>query len=198
VDTVNDVSDESPPIPEQPPTQKDLPELIWLRAFDEKDKYNYSKFEIESVELRALLHIELAHDPRFHSPSESIKNSITFTSPFEPLVHNWTRLEQLANAGNDSDAWASLKRRIAEISPRTDKEVETSHHSQHTSALVILADEEKRKNALTDYLWTIFPPGELVYSTVFMRKDQIFVVKESEADIVKESDSGRERDIKRV
>lgn len=227
VETMEDVSDNSPPMPEQPRKQNDLPDLIWLRAFDDKHKYTHSEVEVESFELRNLLHIELAHDPRFHSPSDSLKNSITLTSPFEPLVHNWERLDSLANAGYDSDAWKSLQRRISEIDPRNDKEVE---HSPHTSALVVLADEKNTKKAFADlaallnqvrttpelkayflamevqrqsqsiqfeHLWTIFPPGELVYSTVFMKKDQIFIVKECTAKIIPESDSGREKDTKR-
>jgi hypothetical protein len=224
---VEDVSDKSTPLPDQIQTRRDARELIWLRAFDKKNTYQYSQVKIESVELHALLQIELAHDPRFHSPSDSIKNSITLTSPFKPLVHNWARLNELANAENDGSAWASLTRRISEISPRTDK----VQPAQHTSALVILADEEKGRKALADlaallqqvrmipelkayfpaleaqrqghsiqfeFLWTIFPPGELVYSTVFMKMHQVFIVKEFESDIVTERDSGKERDAKKV
>lgn len=198
-----------------------MPDLTWLRAFDDTHKYEHSEVEIGSFELRNLLHVELAHDPRFHSPSDSLKNSITLTSPFEPLVHNWERLEALAITPDDSAARKSLQRRI-------DRGV--VENSRHESALVVLADEEKRKKAFADlaallhqvrttpelkpyfpamevqrqsqsiqfdYLWTIFRPGELVYSTVFMRKDQIFIVKECEAHFIKQSDSGKERDAKK-
>jgi hypothetical protein len=195
-----------------------LPDLTWLRVFDVINKYDHSEVEIESFELRNLLHVELAHDPRFHSQPDSLKNSITLTSPFEPLVHNWERLEALAITADDSAARKNLQRRI-------DRGV--AENSRNDSALVVLADEEKRKKAFADlgallnqvrttpelkpyfpvqrqrisvqfdYLWTIFPPGELVYSAVFNRKDQIFIVKECVAHFTKQSDSGKERDVKR-
>lgn len=222
-----DVSDKSPPVLEKPHSKKDSPGLIWIRAFDERHKYHYSEVEIESIELRALLNIELAHDPRFHSPSESIENSVTLTSRFEPLIHNWARLEELANADMDSKAWKSFEDRLTELRPYTTE----AEPSQHISAILLLGDEDKRKKAFTDlaallqqvrttpelaayfqtteaqrqsnsiqfdYLWTIFPPGELVYSTLFMKMDQIFLVKECGSEILHESDSGKERDSKRV
>jgi hypothetical protein len=49
-----------------------------------------------------------------------------------------------------------------------------------------------------EFLWTIFLPGELVYSTVFMKMDQIFIVKECKSRILNQSDSGKERDAKKV
>lgn len=227
VETVTDVSDKEPPQPKQPQKPKALSELTWLRAFNEQHKYNYSKVDIKSEELRALLQIELAHDPRFHFPSGGIKDSITLTSPFEPIIHNWTRLEALANPNDETNAWKHLETRITEISPRTDK----VEHTQDTSALVVLANNEKATKAQADlatllaqvrltpelkayfpgleaqrksqsiqfdHLWTIFPPGVLVYSTVFMKKHQIFIVKESGSEITSASDSGKERDLKRV
>ena len=225
VETVADVSDQSQPTLEKPQKKKDLCELIWLRVYDDKGKYDHSEVEIQSVELRALLHIELAHDPRFHTPSEG-RDSITLNSPFEPLIHKWERLEDIADPDNESATCKKFQDRISEIRPSTKVEP-----SGHTPALLLLAVEEKAKKALSDlalllqqvrttpelkayfpaldaqrqsdsipfdYLWTIFPPGALVYSTLFMRKGQIFIVKECEAEISTESDSGKDRDTKKV
>ena len=49
-----------------------------------------------------------------------------------------------------------------------------------------------------DCLWTIFPPGELVYSAPFMAKDQMFVVKECSKRISYHSDSGSSRDQRKI
>jgi hypothetical protein len=73
-----------------------------------------------------------------------LRSEILVFNFFEPLVHNWARLERLANATNDGSICAGLKHRISEIGSRTDK-VETT---QPTHALVILADDAKRKKAL--------------------------------------------------
>ncbi|OAG03006.1 P-loop containing nucleoside triphosphate hydrolase protein [Paraphaeosphaeria sporulosa] len=42
-----------------------------------------------------------------------------------------------------------------------------------------------------DNLWTIFPPGELVYATPFMKESQIFIVKECSILPIDMSESGR-------
>ncbi|KAG8407410.1 hypothetical protein J3458_020888 [Metarhizium acridum] len=52
--------------------------------------------------------------------------------------------------------------------------------------------DTKARSFQFDYLWTIFPPGEVVYSTVFLREPQLFIVKGG----YESSDS--ERDKKRV
>jgi hypothetical protein len=199
-----------------------VPELTWVRALDRKHKYEYSEVRVESKELRALLHIQLSHDPGFHFPSGNFDDSITLISPFEPLVHNWVRLAPLALDDEENDAVKNLENRIANINPRTGGVEE----DQHTTALIALANDggatkarkdlatlleqiksltpelkeyfadlslqEKNKSIEFEYLWTIFPPGELVYSTVFMRKDQVFIVKDSRNEKTKQSDSGKD------
>jgi hypothetical protein len=207
---------ESPPA-EQSKAKEDVTGLIWLRARDQDHKYSYSEVRIEREELRALLLVELAHDPDFHW---NIDDTITLTSPFEPLIHNWALLTELASSNEDSDVLKSLKSRIAKIGPRTELIAQDSF----SSALVVLAKndnlakaradlatllaqiphtpelngyfaglemQEKNRSVQFEFLWTIFPPGELVYASVFMKKPQVFIVKEDGGDTTEQSDSGR-------
>jgi hypothetical protein len=207
---------ESPPA-QQSKAAEDSTGLIWLRARNQDHKYSYSEIRIERLELRALLLVELAHDPDFHW---SIDDTITLTSPFEPLVHNWALLTEIASNNEESDVVKSLKSRISKIGPRTDVIVEDST----SSALFVLAKDgslvkaradlatllaqiphtpelngyftglemqEKNRSVQFDYLWTIFPPGELVYASVFMKRPQVFLVKENIGETTEQSDSGR-------
>lgn len=44
--------------------------------------------------------------------------------------------------------------------------------------LVSLEAQTKTRSIQFEYLWTIFPPGEIVYSTVLMDDPQLFIVKQ--------------------
>ena len=225
------MSDKARTAPQQAPKENTSPDLVWRRVYDEKDKYDYSEVHINSIELHSLLHLELAHDPRFHAATQSMKDKLILTSPFECLIHSWARLEKLSQAESGSTVLKefekSLKDRISEVRPRTD--IVTGYSD--SSALVVLTKDDQRQKALVDlsallsqiretpelgqyfptleaqnqgnsvtfdYLWTIFPPGEVVYSEVFMRQPQVFIVKESEADFGQESDSGNSREVKKI
>ncbi|KAF2868194.1 hypothetical protein BDV95DRAFT_580481 [Massariosphaeria phaeospora] len=49
-----------------------------------------------------------------------------------------------------------------------------------------------------EYLWTLFPPGELVYSTVFMKRPQVFIVKDSSSYIERDGDDSRDKEQRKV
>jgi hypothetical protein len=195
---------------------KDSPDLVWIRRFDTNNKYDYSEVQIVSRELQDLFRIEFAFDPRLHFSSEK-KNELTLTSPFEPLLHNWQRLQEFVKNDCDSEVWQGLKKRITAVRA-SDKLGDTTHEVNILKAkddLMALLNQVRTTPDLSTYLtgletakasgtihfnllWTLFPPGELVYSTAFMKQDQIFIVKESPSVIHDKSDSGRDKDRKRV
>ena len=72
--------------------------------------------QVVSKELRHLLRVEFAHDPRLHFSSDH-SNKFTLTSPFEPLLHNWARLEELRKAECDEEAWNPLKEELGKLIP---------------------------------------------------------------------------------
>lgn len=208
---------QAPPVKDAEPPEASY-KLTWYRVLSEKKNYKYSEFNIDGLELQALLRVALSHYPRLHFPSEKARDSITFTSPFKPLIHNWDKLEALSN--NESAEYEDLSTLTQGYGPRTDNEV-----NPLASALVQLAKEgnldkariqlcemlsrirstpelrpyfsvldgQGKGNSIQyEYLWTIFPPGEVVYSVVFMREPQLFIVKDGYDDVdVESSDSGR-------
>ena len=74
-----------------------------LRAFDEKGKYDYSEITIEDQCLRAQILHALAHYPEF-----SHVETVSFISLFEPIIHNWSSLNELADNDQSKPAVAKL------------------------------------------------------------------------------------------
>lgn len=197
----NDVAEIKPPsIKEE--SQPDVG-LIWLREFGRDNKYKCSKVDIRGEELRCLLQVQLAHYPDLHfpDPGNGIVESIDMVSPFEPLLHNWQRLDSVAKWNEESDAVKSLKRKIqdadaAHVTQPYGLLANEDKLQRALGDLTLLMDQVKRSSDMKDYfkeqavheksglvsfkwLWTIFRPGELVYSTVFMDRPQIFIVSRS-------------------
>jgi len=167
--------------------QAPTPQVTWLRHVSEKGRYTSSEFTIHARELRVLLRTVLADCPGLHlAPHSPIK----FESPFVPLIHNWNRLTALAAEDLAADKESP---EIAEFRSRIVKSADFDQAREQLKLLldslrltpelnVYLASLEAQNNERTiqfDQLWTIFPPGEVVYSTVFMDEPQLFVVKES-------------------
>ncbi|KAF2729801.1 P-loop containing nucleoside triphosphate hydrolase protein [Polyplosphaeria fusca] len=173
---------------------------MWTRKFDPKNKYEYSEVQIVSPELHDLFRIELGHDPRLHFSSDNSKNDTTIRSPFEPLIHRWQRFEELVQNECDSEVWVDLKKRMAEQRPSStitfadDDEKESERAIKARADLGALLQQVRTTpevntflNGLEsatgsgavhfEHLWTLFPPGELVYASPFMDLDQVFVVK---------------------
>ena len=77
--------------------------MTLLRSFDEKGKYEYSVITIEDQCLRALLLHALAHYPDI-----SHVETVSFISLFEPIIHNWSLLNELADNDQSKPAVAKL------------------------------------------------------------------------------------------
>jgi hypothetical protein len=214
VETPIEVSEKESAITDQLTVPKDSPELVWTRRFDQSNKYAYSEVQIASKELQEVFRIEFAGDPRLHFSSEK-KNELTLISPFQPLLHNWERMEVLATSDCDSEVWQGLKKQIAgqrALSKSGPPEVNIPKARDDFTALLnqvrITPESSTALSGLVTAkasgtihfkeLWTLFPPGELVYASNFLKRDQVFIVKESPSTIISKSDSGREKDLRKV
>ena len=183
------------------PTKSDLSKaqsnkhaIIVLRTFDEREKYAYSQITIEDDGLRALLMYALAHRPDF-----SHVRTIVFDGSFEPIVHSWNLLNDLASNDKSKPAVAKLHRESMSINS-TDalkllKGTDTIKKAASDLRLLLeqVKDTPRLENYFSeirgiqesasaipfDFLWTIFPPGELVLSRKYMSRPQIFIVKRS-------------------
>ena len=91
-------------------------------------------------------------------------------------------LVPLMPAGSLEKAFADLKLLLDEVrrTPNLDSYFNTAREMQ-----------EKVNTVSFKYLWTIFPPGELVFSRTFMDCPQAFVVKYCEAGYMEEVRSGQ-------
>ena len=165
-----------------------------LRAFDEKEKYAYSHITIVDDGLRALLLHALSHRPGF-----SHVGTVVFVSLFEPIIHNWAALNEIASNDKSKAAVAGLHQEVISADSTSPLAPLKGNNmiEKATSDLKLLLEQVKdtprldsyfseirgmQENAGTipfDYLWTIFPPGELVLSRTYMSQPQVFVVKHS-------------------
>lgn len=171
-----------------------------LRCFRDTGKYAFSMITIEDVCLRALFLFALSHHPWF-----SHSDTISLNGEFEPIVHNWSALNDLADNDESKPAVAelhkALQRRDSFSADQADPLAPLADSDRLNAAMVdlrLLLDEvrsapglepyfsearemqEKSNTILFQHLWTIFPPGELVFSLMaYMGRQQVFIVKES-------------------
>ncbi|ORX96837.1 P-loop containing nucleoside triphosphate hydrolase protein [Clohesyomyces aquaticus] len=135
-------------------------------------------------------------------------------SPFEPLLHNWKRLHTLVTNDCDGEEWQALKPKMAKLRTDTVSAVPGNEDDVIIKAkedLVVLLNQvqsapgmdpflETIKNFGSNrtiqfkHLWTIFPPGELVISNLFMDAPQAFIVQECSSEIHDESDAGTQKE----
>lgn len=183
-----------------------------LRNFGSGDKYEYSVITVEDDGLRALLLHVLAHHPWL-----SHRATVAFVSLYEPLVHNWSLLNAFANndpsnravselhyqlkSSSISSAGASgsllaplsgagkLEKATADLKLLLDEVRKTPKLESYFSGIREM--QEKTNTVTFEYLWTIFPPGELVFSSAFMERPQAFIVKFSDSDYMRDSGSGK-------
>ncbi|KAF2681689.1 hypothetical protein K458DRAFT_391641 [Lentithecium fluviatile CBS 122367] len=172
------------------PRSEDTPDLVWTRRYDFNNKYDNSEVQVLSPELRDLFRLKLGNDPRLHFARLNKAKKIVLVGPFESLLHRWDTLKRLADQSCDSGDWQELKKQVAplgaenatipdepdpELTPlKTKEDLETSLGRVKSAPDVgahLSAMETAHSSGTIHFnqLWTTFPPGELVYSTVFQK-----------------------------
>lgn len=175
-----------------------------LRAFKNDGKYDNSVITIDDDDLRALLLHALGHHPWLSHSTTS--TTLSFYSLFEPIVQNWSVLNALAendtskptvvdihndlkngskaSAGTSGDALAppltasGVEKATADLKLLLEEVRKTPGLESYFNSAREM--QEKTKTVSFEYLWTIFPPGELVFSSAFMDCPQAFIVKLSQ------------------
>lgn len=125
--------------------------------------------------------------------------TVILTSLFELIIHNWSLSNDLAdsNANNaavlclnkslksaDSNSVLAplkgsdkLKQAVSDLRKLIEQVRDTPGLGKYFNGI---SDVPDKANTISfDYLWIIFPPGELVLSRIFMGQLQAFVIKES-------------------
>ncbi|PYI10656.1 P-loop containing nucleoside triphosphate hydrolase protein [Aspergillus sclerotiicarbonarius CBS 121057] len=151
-----------------PPTNKgsepSLPyAFTWRRSFDEAKKYTGSNAIISSSGLENLI--------KSTCRPSSVTSYNSFSDKFDILVWDWEKLEEAASAGDaespNVDA-ADLQLLLERV--RSTSELESYFQKRDQWA--------KNAEIPFEYLWTLFPPGEMVYSHVVFDCPQVFIARE--------------------
>lgn len=221
LEDTRDISEKEFAKVEQSGKSKQGDDIVWTRHFNNENKYDRTEAQVVGTELQDLLKVMLSHDPRLHFSSDGDKNDITLVSPFEPLLHIWPKLEKLTEGETDEPQWTEVRDRFKEMKKATRKgivlsplvEIEDRLRKAKKDLTTLLdhiratqevssyfssgLDASKTSGTIQfEYLWTLFPPGELIISTVFMKQPQIFIVKESLSYITYENERDRDREQK--
>lgn len=141
-----------------------------LRKFIKTDpKNNNSEIEIESLPLWDLLKNLLAAYP-YHIYRG---NPQTLGSPYEAMITNWDRLVK-ASEDTTIDGYVreSLRALLDAISNGSgDPQLDENFKNRAAN---------KEQNLTTfQTLWTLFPPGCLVYGKIFQGQDELFIVEDN-------------------
>lgn len=106
-------------------------------------------------------------------------SAVTLYSPYEHIVFQWDSLLKEADREvekeDDKLARQDLKALLDIISGGKSGDTMLDKYFQNRKTY----SENKEKTVQFDDLWTVFPPGSLVYGRPFQNQDQVFVVKDS-------------------
>lgn len=149
----------------------DVSQAFVLRKYLHNDAdENYGEIRITDIFLWELLKSLLGHYPNhiFRGPPVPLR------SPYEPLIFHWETLKNAAkkkgNDENDTQARQDLNLLLDTIAsgsgdPRLDQYLRSLESTNEESIITF------------ETLWTLFPPGTLIYGRPFQGQDQVFVVK---------------------
>ncbi|KAI1359172.1 P-loop containing nucleoside triphosphate hydrolase protein [Xylaria arbuscula] len=151
-------------------------------------KENESEINITNVGLWNLLKRHLRGYP-YHIFSES---PVTLESPYEPIIFSWDKLlEVAASPEEDEDsklAKADLKLLLDTISSGSSGDLNLDKFFKIRGNY---KSQEQETIQFND-LWTIFPPGTLIYGKPFQGEDQVFLVKDNKSPWPKWDSEARE------
>ncbi|KAI9795899.1 MAG: hypothetical protein M1833_006626 [Piccolia ochrophora] len=181
--------------------------LTSLKRYDEADRYAWTNVTLDDPAVGALLQVALAHHPAFRHEQDAV----TLVSPYEPLIHNWNGLNELAHGVSESSFVSTFRQRLGKFGDQ--RRAADAKHSSWSGTITSLVDDDavlakaiedlkillnhitvapelnlyfetrevqiKSESVSFEYVWTIFPPGEIVFSSPFMKEPQAFLVYEA-------------------
>jgi hypothetical protein len=130
-----------------------------------------SMFLVLNVGLQKLLVKHLAHYPGHWD------EGIAMGRPFEPIIHNWDALRSLSEQAGADDV---EKQALVDLR-NLQREIQRSMKF----ILEDMKDIKRDKVVTFDTLWTMFPPGSIVYATPFGHP-QCFLVSSTSYEVPKE------------
>ena len=130
------------------------------------------ELEIISPDLWDLLKKLLSNYPYHYFQGDPV----TFDSPYEPFILYWDRLEKAAKEipGEEKENQARLDLRLL-----LDTIASGSGDLKLDKYFKARESHIQQRCVTFESLWTLFPPGTLVYGKPFQGQDQIFIVKDN-------------------
>ena len=146
--------------------------FILRKIVRENELKNEGEIEITSQFLWSLLKRLLSHYP-YHL----FRGSPTIIrSPYEPFIMNWEKLEQAAKEvpKDETDKQCRSDLGLLLLSIRSGSgDLKLDKYFKTRAANI------ERSTVTFESLWTIFPPGSLIYGKPFLGEDAVLVVQDN-------------------
>jgi hypothetical protein len=153
----------------EPQSENSAYAFTWLKIMGLDGKYVTTRAQITSPELRKLLWETLKHYRNFFMHGEAIE----LAALSHPLVHNWTKLTNAVNEECDDDT-PQLKMARKDLGCLLER---VASLSEMAPILRSIDSRNDLKTVTHEQLWTIFPPGCLVYARPALNKSQVFITQ---------------------
>jgi len=163
---------------EQLQAAPDAPNPAIARAFtlrkllyeDEAD--NDGEIDIEDPNLWELLKVLLGDHPyhTFRGPP------VTLSSPYEAIVFNWDKLHEATRETPQNEPEKQARKDLQLL---LDTLAKGSGDAKLDKYFKTRDSYKNQKVVSFETLWTIFPPGTLVYGRPFQGHDQVFIVQDN-------------------
>ncbi|KAF2142280.1 uncharacterized protein K452DRAFT_269841 [Aplosporella prunicola CBS 121167] len=147
--------------------------FTWLRTFDDKQKYENTKVTINSANLEAIIKnvCRASSQSNFRSFSSRMPPSPSFA----PLVWDWDELNKTALDTDES---------VSEDTKQARKDLSLLLEQIRLCPELQPYFEKRKSLSQTgemeyEYLWTLFPPGEMVFAKPIQDCPQAFITREA-------------------
>lgn len=150
-----------------------LKKKVHSRFSSEANSDETSEIDIQNPDLWVLLKKHLEHYP-YHIFRGS---PVTLYSPYESIIYEWDVLQQAAKQSptdeRDRRARDDLKLLLETIGGGSCGDPKLDKYFKMRESYI------EQKSIQFQDLWTIFPPGTLIYGRPFQDQDQLFIVKDN-------------------
>ncbi|KAK6506459.1 hypothetical protein TWF506_011367 [Arthrobotrys conoides] len=137
------------------------------------DEEDSSEIDIVNPDLWELLKKHLGHHPNHIFRG----GPVTLHSPYDPFIFEWDALQNAAAQDpkdkQDEQARGDLKLLLDVISGGSSGDAKLDKYFKGRDVCV------QQEKIQFDDLWTLFPPGALIYGKPFQDQDQLFIVQDN-------------------
>ena len=142
------------------------------RSFSGEISYTSGEIEIFDPGLLELLRDLLRHYP-YHF---FLGDTVPIPSPYEPFILNWDILLEESRKETGCEKQRQIRLNLQEL---LETILKGSGDEKLDSYMQARSSLRKERSITFEALWTIFPPGTIVYGRAFLKEHQIFLVEDN-------------------